>query len=1477
MRWNFYKTIFTNITPLSAAKSGPDSTPSIDIELSWVFPEFFTDPTVSYSNFADRLDAAIELHNPEAIVVNYQLFRHIENTAAGQEDGGAEIDPRYMGPQDGNEPNYHKISTLSSSTTGYVDTFTDLSMHATEGVVYSNGRWIDSEGRDVLKDIAETRRRVFYMIKPILKNMAFNSLPFLFIAHSDGHAECRSTITQCVWNRRFEEGDCIWYRKGLDSLVRTSFDATWDPETDRRWNVWFSTTTGTVYCLDGRDGTDATSYTWSVPDFNITSLKVDPDTGDAIVMGQGDVLYRCVLQDGTVTAIGSQGTTPSNDYSNNGVAICTESGTTNAYSIANHKRIVKWDNINGTPIGITHGLDLATVGDNEQTPALHRNIFGIANGMDQSIWFNCHYAREWTGTFIDSYTSPGYFTAFQHHHHTTQVWTPPTTVYYSKTYTQWILEDIGFINGASEANYQQSTFDASFTNPVNARTGWVESGIYDRFPSGLNSSDAGDQPEPTVAQRGMACDVPFYGNLREFTWLGEIGFVRSITAAVTATYNIWQATDVGVDSSIRRVQVNDIYTNPTIEMEPLCAYDIIWEAAAGIDNDFTLGQLSGNDIALPNDTPYHIAVDSQNCVWSLNHNSTNGLTKAYGSMASAFPGPDGDGFGYAVFSATGKCSWDRSVSPVSLGYRYDYGSGPRYAYDSSLNDPLIEWILTRSVVPVATADASSFVNNISSFGIKINGANRFDEIRIAREYGAANPGGQSGCRVYPNYNDGAVVSFPYTDSTNQSEYNSDNTGMCLALTNKSVEGPPSFIRPPETYPISDLSVSFKESTPLLTDGDFWRNQHIESSDYKSLSGYDDLTIQLSAVKDHGTFGIPTWNYIYEDRITDIGSGTNPISSGEIVSNIHQYKYHDPSQSGKPLNRRAGAPGEETGYYAPSAQITYHINPYLVSGIDIESVSGVNTYNYDSVAESIHVNTNNVSVYVWERWPTAQFYVQPFSPVGCIPAEWDWTPPTIAVGDNEKTDTDPERVIWGYDPLSAQFTDHSISRTWPLCEWHWDFGDDDTFGGFDLPDLAEACGGVHVTTATLLCTDPAFHPRDNALTTHPNLTSHMYKAPGTYYATLWVRASNTGTDSWNISANVTDEAIMASTFTVAATREIEVREICPKSWFYITSGMTVLSSYSDEQGSFYDPAVSGTGLYLRSDNLFASGFAPNVTLQFNGSAVVRSLPLSSFTWDFGDFYSDGASYNDSWGNRDNHPTEITSLAAPTTGWPTWTVPGGYVTQSIHTFVMPGFYTVSLYPDVSAIPQHTMNCGPCAVDFCVYVEELDPVASFASSLSAITGYSSPVSGTAPLSVYFNPSATMPGSFPIGVIDWDFGDGTMESYSRNISSNYTFTSGATAFPTDLADPRNVIVDHTYTRTNNTQPSSYVVSMSAYAANTSTVSIVTGEVGPIELITFFEKEGDFHLISNRMYGSDDDIIYTLEGETQRQTYSVLLSSSVL
>ena len=69
----------------------------------------------------------------------------------------------------------------------------------------------------------------------------------------------------------------------------------------------------------------------------------------------------------------------------------------------------------------------------------------------------------------------------------------------------------------------------------------------------------------------------------------------------------------------------------------------------------------------------------------------------------------------------------------------------------------------------------------------------------------------------------------------------------------------------------------------------------------------------------------------------------------------------------------------------------------------------------------------------------------------------------------------------------------------------------------------------------------------------------------------------------------------------------------------------------------------------------------------------------------------------------------------------------------------------------------------------------------------------------------------------------------------------------------------------------------MSAYAANTSTVSIVTGEVGPIELITFFEKEGDFHLISNRMYGSDDNIIYTLEGETQRQTYSVLLSSSVL
>jgi hypothetical protein len=371
-----------------------------------------------------------------------------------------------------------------------------------------------------------------------------------------------------------------------------------------------------------------------------------------------------------------------------------------------------------------------------------------------------------------------------------------------------------------------------------------------------------------------------------------------------------------------------------------------------------------------------------------------------------------------------------------------------------------------------------------------------------------------------------------------------------------------------------------------------------------------------------------------------------------------------------------------------------------------------------------------------------------------------------------------------------------------------------------------------------------------------MTEHLYKGPGTYYATLYVRASNTGTESWNISAGVTDKTQMLNNFVVAATREVRVLEICPNIDFELNgTPMTVVSNYSDDTTTSYTPAVSAPyGTYG-----IISGYAPHVDVTFDGYVSARSLPISAIRWDFGDTYVNSITAD-----------ENTLYGYPTAGWPTWTNLPYHVTGH-HVYVMPGLYNVTLLPIVSS-PQigYVSNCTGFEKPLHVYVKEIEPVASLNTS-----AFNATLSGSTPFTVYVGSSGTVAGSFPICRMSYDFGDGTpLVTLSRWVSSEYS-QYYQEAYFADASDPRNVVVPHTYTRTLFTQPETYTITLSVYACNTNAVGITSMVVGPIDLQTLSYYEGDIHLIENRMYHKDNDLLLVFEGQQRLGNYTVLLSST--
>jgi len=220
-------------------------------------------------------------------------------------------------------------------------------------------------------------------------------------------------------------------------------------------------------------------------------------------------------------------------------------------------------------------------------------------------------------------------------------------------------------------------------------------------------------------------------------------------------------------------------------------------------------------------------------------------------------------------------------------------------------------------------------------------------------------------------------------------------------------------------------------------------------------------------------------------------------------------------------------------------------------------------------------------------------------------------------------------------------------------------------------------------------------------------------------------------------------------------------------------------------------------------------------------------------------------------------------------------------------MPGYYGVTLCNRVSntgtqaCCSKPATSLGSSYENIYIYVEEILPQCCFQMSETSASGYTSAfVVNTSPATLYFNPSCIIPGSFPIGRIDWDFGDNSdILTITRAPTTEYIHPDLVT-FTADIYDPRNYIVDHTYTPSPVVgSPTTYSMNVSVFATNTNTHVTCNRNItfNPQPSASSLTPDGNpRHLIGSRLFDNDDSLLLTFEGEENQTTYVTILSATV-
>lgn len=427
------------------------------------------------------------------------------------------------------------------------------------------------------------------------------------------------------------------------------------------------------------------------------------------------------------------------------------------------------------------------------------------------------------------------------------------------------------------------------------------------------------------------------------------------------------------------------------------------------------------------------------------------------------------------------------------------------------------------------------------------------------------------------------------------------------------------------------------------------------------------------------------------------------------------------------------------------------------------------------------------------------------------------------------------AISGYVPISATFTGNVTAFTYPISTYNWNIYDN-----FDRTTVS------NTSATSSIYHNWMWHTHDNQLSAYNNICLTIGTSAlghkGTVHSGLSTEPIIIGTDS--------------------KCKHLILLEKPPVAAITLNSSQTVSASYSynNPVSSYYANTINGVSAL--------TGYAPYVTVSFTENATANSYPISSYTWDFGDYFADV--------NNISSINVLTGLSAGY-GWDTpissrniWVADvypewrhnqqGHIVT---HTYTMPGDYYLTLTTEAS-----TTGTAASAI-YLISVKEILPICNLQAGLSTTSLSTNVISGYSPLTVYFTLTGVTMGSFPIGRVAWDFDDGSdiviVDRYTNNYNNSITGS-----------DPlwyNNGIMRHTFRRSLYTDDSTFNVKVSVYNDKTYNYTSCTGtwtpsglgyNIGPILL----PDSSNLNIIKSREYSNNE--ILVLQDSSTGEVFTV-------
>lgn len=344
-----------------------------------------------------RFDISWEYVNVDSSeIVDVRLYRAIG-------DFGRYTNPRAVETQG----KYKLIASWNDPrTTEYSDDLKDLGLN---GV--GEGQYLE-----YATDILNVRRPLYYKIECSAKSASNGMCPMIFICDGN-HVVALSTKAQVIKDKFYGEADKVWdvqipNSKDNEVCVRIAVDLSERRSENKLRRVWSTTNLGRVVCFDYWDGDVLVDY-FDPTGKPIYAMAVNPLNGDLLYHGGNknliSVSYDDALKSYQRISLGSL--LPESNVNDYAVAttgaVCTYESISGAersgsvvvpggvlpehsvffYVIVGREVVAKIDVTNKqltTVIPRTHfGCSMNTIPN-------QNNVYGISNGVGQTVWANGH-------------------------------------------------------------------------------------------------------------------------------------------------------------------------------------------------------------------------------------------------------------------------------------------------------------------------------------------------------------------------------------------------------------------------------------------------------------------------------------------------------------------------------------------------------------------------------------------------------------------------------------------------------------------------------------------------------------------------------------------------------------------------------------------------------------------------------------------------------------------------------------------------------------------------------------------------------------------------------------------------------------------------------------------------------------------------------------------------------------------------------